>query len=335
MWMWGVPQTKPIITGVEPGSIAAASGLPPGSQLVGVDGRAVDTWGNAILLLVRRLGDKGDLKLMVRPAQSSTPQEYSLSIATWQINSLQPDMLKSLGITPYSPPTEPIIKKVKPDSPAAKVGIQAGDKILAIDNVHSDNWLDFARYIQKHPNTSVQITTERGLKSASFTVQTDWKLAKLRPIGYIGVEVTPGEWPTGMKETRRFGPGHAFIRAAKDVWSFTEFNFIVLAKLIHGDISLLTLSGPIAIFQTTNLAFAQGVAVYAGFLGLISVMLACMNILPIPGLDGSHLLFLLIEKIIRRPVSVALQVLIFRLGFIFLMLLTVQATTNDLMRIFQ
>jgi regulator of sigma E protease len=95
-----------------------------------------------------------------------------------------------------------------------------------------------------------------------------------------------------------------------------------------------SLGGPISIFQASATAFSQGIAIYLNFLALISIMLAILNTIPIPGLDGGHLLIILIEKIIRRPVPVSVEFMIYRLGFIALILLLIHATINDLMRLF-
>ncbi len=240
IWMIGVTQARPIIGEVIPNSIAAESGVPAGGEIVVIGKQTTHDWQSVMLALVRQLGNKGSINFHILSAAANQPQSYSLSITDWVIDPLEPNILKSLGIVPSSPP---ILRKVQ------------------------------------------------------------------------------------------FPLGGALIQAVNQVETLVVFNFIAIGKLVSGKISLLSLGGPISIYQTSSIAFSQGVLIYLAFLGIISVMLGCLNILPIPGLDGGHLLFFIIEAIIRRPVSVALQVLILRIGFIFLAVLIFQATINDLMRI--
>jgi len=258
---------------------------------------------------------------------------YTLPLKNWRIDEFNPDLLESLGIIPYHPPLPPVIYKIQPDSPAAKSALKVGDKILSIDDQASEDWSDLAKRIHKHPDETLRIVVKRGEEILTFNVLSSWRLENLRPIGYLGVEIAPMTWPDNMRYKAKLPLSSGFIHAAQDVWSFTAFNFIVLQKIVTGKVSLHTLGGPIAIFETAGMAFQQGVVIYIAFLGVISIMLACMNILPIPGLDGGHLLFFAIEKCIGRPISLAVQVLVFRLGMIALLLLIAQATANDLMRL--
>lgn len=335
MWLIGVPQVNPIISQIEPNSIAASSGMSANEKLVSVDGKPVETWGQSIMLLIRRVGDTNELTLgTITNTATSTPHVYSLPLINWKIDHLQPDLLKSLGIVPYTPPLEPVIGKIQEGSPASKSDLKVGDRILALNGKPFSDWQEGTKYIQKLPNQKIQMTVQRQNQVLELQVETGRKLRKLQWVGFLGVEPPNSEWPSDMRYVKRYDLGNAFMRALSDTWSFTAFNFIIFKKLVMGEISLLTLGGPISIFQTTGIALAQGIVIFIGFVGLISIMLACVNILPIPGLDGGHLLFFLIEKITARPISVPVQVLVFRLGLVALMLLAVQASVNDVMRIF-
>lgn len=125
----------------------------------------------------------------------------------------------------------------------------------------------------------------------------------------------------------------AIVPSVRETYNFLAFNFIVFKKMILGEISLRSLGGPITIFRTADRAFRQGLIVFLGFLALISVMLAFINILPIPGLDGGHLLLFLIEAIMRRPLTLGAEILLTRIGFMMLLMLIFAATFNDIMRI--
>jgi regulator of sigma E protease len=334
IWMIGVTQIRPVIGEVLPKSIAAQSALPVGSEITAVNGKATPDWQAVILVLVRELGNKGSLNLQVLPQAATKPQSFALPLDNWIIDPLEPDLLKSLGIVPYSPFIPPIIEKVKSGEPADKAGLKVGDKIVSINGQAVHDWFDFVNYLRLHPQESLPIVLERNGKILDTRVSIGKKFTNLRWVGYLGIEPAKVQVPPQMQRKTQLNLVQALVQASTEVWSITVFNFVAIGKIIVGKISLFSLGGPISIYQTSGAAFSQGLLIYLEFLGLISVMLACLNILPIPGLDGGHLLFFIIEGIIGRPVSIAWQTLIFRIGFILLAVLIFQATINDLMRIF-
>jgi regulator of sigma E protease len=283
--------------------------------------------------IIRHLGDK-DLMQVETKNQQGVVQTYQLSLLNWKIDPLNPDPLESLGLVPLQPPVPSIVHAVVAKGPAAKAGILPGDKILSVNNHEIANWFDFIRFIQTHPQTKVTLWIERNHTRMPITAEIGRKLHGWRWIGYLGIEALPVKWPENMKVLRQYSPLPALVAASDQTWSFFAFNFILLGKMLMGKVSLQSLGGPIAIFQNAGMAFKQGVIAYTSFLGIISIMLAFVNILPIPGLDGGHLLFFGFEAVMRRPLSLAMQLLIVRLGFIFLIVLILQATINDLMRIF-
>lgn len=333
--MIGITQLRPVIGQVIPESIAAQSAVPAESEITAVNGKSTPDWQSVILILIRELGNKGSIDLQVLPQTSQKPQSFLLPLDYWVIDPLEPDLLKSLGIVPYSPFIPPVIGKIKPGEPADQAGLKVGDKIISINGQAVHDWFDFVKYFRLHPQKSLPIVLERDGKTLDITVAIGKRLTNLRWFGYLGIEPVKVQTPPEMQRKIQLNLGQALIQASSEVWSITVFNFVAIGKLIVGKLSLFSLGGPIAIYQTSGAAFSQGLLVYLEFLGLISVMLACLNILPMPGLDGGHLLFFVIEAIIGRPVSVALQALIFRIGFIILAVLIFQATINDLMRIFQ
>ena len=137
-----------------------------------------------------------------------------------------------------------------------------------------------------------------------------------------------------MFNEQHYSPWQAFYPALQRTWLLLNFNFIILAKMTTGKISLHVLGGPITIFSAAEVAFKQGMIIYTEFLALLSVMLAFVNILPIPALDGGNFMFLLLEAVIRRPIPVKIQSFAIRLGMIILAILIFIALGNDLLRIF-
>ena len=249
-------------------------------------------------------------------------------------DELQPDPLASLGIVPYQPFVPATINRIIPNGPADKAGLKVHDQFLAINQVAVKGWPAFVQALRAYPQQSVSITVKRNGKILTLNVETGRRLSGYQWVGYLGVEPIQPKWPESMQYNLHYLPWSGFKHALNEVYDFSVFHFVVLGKMLMGKISLQGIGGPISIYETTSMAFSQGISIYIGFLGILSVMLACVNILPIPGLDGGHLLFYLFEAILRRPISLRWQTLILKLGFIALMLIMVQATVNDVLRWF-
>ena len=331
----GLQQVKPIVGDVLPHSIAAQAGLPKGAQLLAIDNHPTSTWQKVLIAMIFRLGETGVMQVTAVPTHAKQPQQYTFNLSTWKVGGLNPDPLISLGITPYLPPIIPVIYKVETNQAAAHAGLLPGDQILAIDGQAIKNWQQFMQIVQQHPNKNVHVLIQRDGQHKNIAVQIGAKkISDGKVIGFLGVQAMAPHWPEAMKFTQQYSVLTAWMPAFQEAVLFSKLNFLALGKMIVGHISLRGLGGPITIFTSASLAFKQGVVIYLSFLALLSVTLACINILPIPGLDGGHLLFLLLEVLRGRPFSVAAEVLAWRLGMIFLILLMVQATMNDLLRLF-
>lgn len=335
MFLVGLEVIKPVIGEVTSGSIAAQAGLKPHQEIVKVDHTSTRYWQQALFRIIARLGDRGTMTITTQPFQTKGPaQTHTLHLEDWEVDALQPNPLLALGIKPFIPQAEPVVHFVKRGSAAAKAGLKPNDKIVTINDQSIASWRQLIEFIQERPGEQVQLTVLRDQKRLTLTLNIGKKQAWLDEAvrGYIGIGRGVPELPESMQLTLQYPPHWSLWEAVQQTWLMTSFNYLVLWKLITGDLSLGTLGGPISIFQASASAFGQGIAVYMNFLGLINIMLAILNTLPIPGLDGGHILMLVIEKIIRRPVPMPVQVVIYRLGLIALIVLLFHATMNDLMR---
>jgi regulator of sigma E protease len=333
----GITVPKPIIGQIEPHSIADIAGMHAKEEIVAVDNIATPSWKDVLVAAFVRIGDKTNLQIATHAAAQSVkrPQAYTLDLAQWKINQLRPDPLQDFGITPYHPIAPPVIGAILKGSPAITAGLLNGDKILAINDFSPKNWDDVIDYIRDHPEQQLVLRILRDRQHLAITVITDWKLGPgWKKIGFLGMQSIPMEWPNNTFSVQKFSVFTAYAPALHDMWLLTKLNGIVLAKLVQGKISLRILGGPIAIYQASSQAFEQGSVMFVGFLALISLALALINLFPIPGVDGGFIIFLLIEAIIGRPISFRAQVLILRMGMIILLVLFLQAMANDLMRAF-
>lgn len=329
----GVMQIIPRIGVITANSIAEKAGMQTGEIITHIDNYPVSGWPAISLRIIQRLGSHGEINVATQDKNNQIKQ-YQLFLTHWTINNLNPAPTESLGIIPLKPP-EPIkFSQIFKDSPAAKAGLLNNDQIIAINNKPVKSWNDFVNYVKHSPGQTVNFTVLRDQQTlkipVTFGSSKNW-YGKLQ--GTLGVEESPIIWPPDSLRMRQYPFWQSWITAFKEVGFFVQYNFVVLKKLVTGVISLQSLGGPLSLFKGSLIAANQGVIAYSIFLAFISITLAIVNLLPVPGLDGSQIVYLLIEAVTRKPVSLALQVLLFRLGVIALSLLFIQALMNDITRL--
>jgi len=334
VFLIGVVHTKPVIGQVIPGSIAAAAGVKSGDELIRVNDIRTQNWQRAMMAIIMHMGDKGQLTLTIKPANSGKLQKKTLNLANWSVDRRKPDFFRSLGILPYQPKIPPVIAKTTFRSPAADAGLRAGDRVIAVNGRRVSDWRDLVNSVRSHPHKVIAVTVLRDNKRQVFKVKVGATKSKGQEYGFLGVQSYPSRWPSHMIQRDHYSVFSAWLPALEQTWRLTAFNFTVVVKMITGKVSVHTLGGPITVFQAAGKATQAGFQVYIGFLGFISLTIGFINLLPIPGLDGGHLLFQVIEGIFRRPIPERFQMIGFSIGMIFLIFLMVQATINDLMRLF-
>jgi regulator of sigma E protease len=337
LFIIGIQAPKPIIGEVIPNSIASTAALRVSDEIIMIGNKKIKDWQDVGIALFSHVGEEGVLAIKVKQLsqdKSWSLKTHSLDLSKWQLDNWQPDPLKDLGIVPYQPAVPTIIDKVYKGSPAARAKLQEKDKIRSINGHDFTDWKDMIEFVQKHPKQQLFFVIERDQKLISLAITTGWRIDEtLHKVGYLGVSTMPAKWPAEkVREEQYFWPQAAWP-ALRQTYDFLVFNAVILEKLVRGKISLHVLGGPLAIFQSATIALQHGFVVYVGFLGLLSLMLAFVNLLPIPVLDGGYILFLGIEAIRRKPLPSAWQNLILRLGMIILLLLMIQGMINDLRRL--
>lgn len=330
----GVTHIKPVIGQVEPNTIASQGALRPGDEIVKIDGWNTPNWQRVMMALVLHIGERGNLVMTVRPKGSEKLENKYLPIRHWKVNLKDPRLFQSLGFLPYIPKIPPVVAKVLPNSPADKDGLKAGDRIIKANGKQINDWMEFLPLIQQSPGKTLRLIIERDNKQQALNIKVGSKKENDKGVGFLGVYSAPVQWPADMQSQLKYSTFSAWWPALKETWTIFSFNFIVLTKMITGKISLKALGGPITIAQTAGQASSAGLIVYFSFIAFISVTLAFINVLPIPGLDGGHLFFQIIEGIFRRPIPERVQALLLRIGIIILILIMLQATLNDILRIF-
>ncbi len=333
IFMMGFTSIAPVIGKVTPHSVAEQAGLKPQQEILRIDDQTTPSWVSIIVNMLSRAGDTDTVKITVRQLNSGKLEDYGLNLANWHMDKLRPDPLASLGISAYEPQIANIIGKVLPDSPAEKAGLQPHDQIIEVNHAAVTDWLSAVQRFTNHPGETLVFTVKRQNHVLSLPVVIGsahnifWQAH-----GYLGM--TPAfEWPRNLLRVNHYGPIEALSHAWLDVKLFTNMNLIVFGKMLTGKISLESLGGPITIFESAGTALNNGIMPFLSFLAFLSISIGIINIIPIPGLDGGHLLFQIIEFIIRRPLGQRVQILLYRFGLIALLLLMMQALMNDFMRL--
>jgi regulator of sigma E protease len=246
-------------------------------------------------------------------------------------------LVLSIGIS-Y---VKPLVGSVTSNSPAAIAGIKAGEEIVAIDNRATPHWAAIAMALITHygEQGDVTITVRESHQAKQHSIKLDlrdWRLNALKPdpLGSLGIIPARVSQQAQFSNKLKYPVFPAAIAAWQQTISFLHFNFVVLQKILTGVISWKSLGGPFTIFKAAILAAGQGTIIYINFLALLSISIGMVNLFPIPGLDGAQIVYLMFEAIRGKPVSVAMQVLLFRLGVILLALLMIEVMLNDLLRLF-
>jgi regulator of sigma E protease len=330
----GYVTIKPVIGDIKPNSIAAVAGLKPLQEIISIDQQPVKTWTNVLFKLLWHTGNNDQMQIGVLDPGSKQQKNFTLDLATWKMDDLNPDPLVSLGITPYEPPVKLEIGYIRKNSPAAQSRLTFGDKLIAINNEKITDWAKLAAIVQAHPDQQILFTIERNSKKMEVPVMTgsirNWNLQKTGILG-IGPFV---KLPASMEQKIQYSPWQSLPAAAQETLNYINFNLLLFGKMVTGKLSLQSLGGPITIFDTAGDSLNYGILPFLNFLAFLSVAIGVINIFPIPGLDGGHLLFQLIETIIRRPIPINVVVLAYRLGFAFLFLIMLRAFINDVLRMF-
>ena len=334
VFMIGVQGIAPIIDGVEPGSIADLAGLENGQEIVAVDGKSVANWQDLGESLVNRIGENGVIRFTVRYPNSNFEYESEAPLHGWNIDAKEPDPIGGIGITLFRPRVLPIADQITPDGAADQAGMKSGDRVLAVDGRAIEHWSEWVDYVRARPGQDMSVLVERGSQTLTLEITTQSVIDDANhAIGQVGMSVRAPEWPEELYRDFRYGPVAAFAKA----WSQTGKTILMILnsvkKMIFGDISLDHLSGPITIAKVAGASASYGLVAFLQFMALLSVSLGVLNLLPIPVLDGGHLVYYFAELIKGSPVSMRTQELGYRLGLFLIVGLMVLALYNDIARL--
>ncbi|MDN5498827.1 MAG: sigma E protease regulator RseP [Shewanella sp.] len=338
MYLIGVPSLKPVITSTTPGTAAAQIQVTEPMQVTAISGQPVRNWEEVNLALVGHIGDDS-LTLSLAPLNGlqgldTDTRNYTLDTRQWRFDPEKESPITALGLGVYRPAIEPQIALISEGSAAAKSDLKVGDTLVAINGQQYTDWQAFVDIIQHSANVPVELTVRRnGEQFAISVTPASVKNSDGKDIGVLGVSPAQAQWPENMRLQLEYGPIESFAIAADKTWQLVVVSFKMIGKLFTGDVSVKNLSGPISIAQGAGNSANYGLVYFLGFLALISVNLGIINLLPLPVLDGGHLLYYFVEVITGKPVSEKVQEIGFRFGAALLLMLMSIALFNDFARL--
>ena len=337
LWVSGVTEVRPKVGEVAPGSIAAVAGLRYGDEIRAVNGVAVTGQRDVVFGLLDAMSGRGEADLSVRGSAGEMRQaKLSVPDAAERRRLTEPaELFRGLGLQFWTPPVPAVLGPVTPEGPAARAGLLAGDRIVAIDGVPMNDFRQIVAYISARPGIGISVDYRRGAATHSVQLQVASEQLGGKRIGRIRVMQPKGvAYPESMLLHSELGPLAALERAGGEAWNMSLLQARLFWRMVLGRVSLKNLSGPLSIAEFAGDSAEAGVASFLSFLVLISLSLGFLNLLPIPILDGGQILFQLVEWLKGSPLSERAQALGQQLGVALLIVLMGVALYNDIARQF-
>ncbi|MDT8428650.1 MAG: RIP metalloprotease RseP [Pseudomonadales bacterium] len=333
---YGVRGTAPVIADVLVDSPAWTAGLRTGDEIIAVDGSDTQMWQQVTMQLLERLGESGQLDITAIPAGNSVAQTFQIPLQDWQSRTAEPDPLGSLGLIQYDIPA--VIAAVVEGGRAEQAGLRPGDRILSVSGVEITGWGQWVRLIRNSPELLLPVVVQRDGVSHQLELLPERSIAADgQVIGLIGAAVQPYDLYANLPAERRreieYNPITALLPAVYETWDKSVFVLDSIKKMLVGLISVKNINGPITIAQVAGETAGYGLEVYLGFLAVLSISLGVLNLLPIPVLDGGHLLYFGIEAITRKPVPERIQAMGLQLGLLLISGIMMLAIYNDVSRL--
>ncbi len=333
LFMAGESGYAPVIGEVEAGSVAYLAGLEAGQEIVAVDGIDTPTWQALSFRLLDRIGDTGSISFAVKYPDSEVVYESEGVIHRWLAGEEQPDLFGGLGLSMYTPAVPPVIGQVVGGGAAEQAGLQPGDEVISADGVPMKLWMDWVDYVRARPGEAIDVEYRRGMELLRVTLVPELVDDNGESIGRVGLGVQLPEMPAEMLRKFERGPVEALGASLQRTGELVGFTLNSIKKMVMGLISPKNLSGPITIAKVATASAKSGVEAYVSFLALLSVSLGVLNLLPIPVLDGGHLMFYFAELLAGRPVPERIQALGYQVGLFLVLGIMFLALYNDFSRL--
>jgi len=335
LFIAGMPGLKPVVGDPPPGTAAAYAGLANGDTVTSVADEPVATWNDVRWLLLKEAVKRGTTELEVQTS-SGNAVTRRLDMSGLTKDDLDKDFLGKLGLRNFRPRTAAVLGKLIKGGAAERAGLMQGDRIVAINGKPIETWFDFTEEVKANAGRALGLELDRGGRRMQLRATPEPVTDGENRFGRLGVEAPPElkHEIDRMSTVVRYNPVAAIPKAAAKVWDLSVFSIKMLGRMIVGDISWKNLSGPITIADYAGQSAQAGWMTWLGFLALVSVSLGVLNLLPIPLLDGGHLVYYFAEIVKGSAVSDRTMEIGQRLGLALLLALTFFAFYNDINRLF-
>ncbi|MEX2524806.1 MAG: RIP metalloprotease RseP [Gammaproteobacteria bacterium] len=334
MFMTGVSGLKPIIGEVAENSPAMHAGVEAGQEIIRVDGRETPTWGAVVEATVSRIIQEGNITYTVI-RQDGSQGDIRLDLSSISIDDMaEGQLLNVLGLVPKRPVYPAVIGELTSGGAADTGGLLPGDEIVAVDGKAVEGWTEWVDIVRSNPGRTLNLTVRRADNDVRLSITPERVIDDGETIGRIGAAVRTGmEMDASLVAVQRFGPVAGLYEGMKKTWEMSLMTLRILGKMIVGEASVKNLSGPITIAHYAGQTASIGLAAFLGFIAIVSVSLGVLNLLPVPVLDGGHLLYYLVEFVKGSPVSEDAQLIGQQVGIAILLGLMSIAFYNDIVRL--
>ncbi|MBY0578661.1 MAG: RIP metalloprotease RseP [Burkholderiales bacterium] len=331
LFMHGIPGMKPVLGPVKSGTPVAYAGFREGDELLEVEHQVVKTWDDARWILIQQAVKKAEIDVSARD-QGGHSITHRLDLSHVDIDSK--DFLADMGFDRVHPDIPSIIGEVVQGGPASRIGLHAGDRIVALDGKTVKTWSEAASFIRNNGAKPIRMNVDRNGVTLNFEVTPELSTEHGESIGRVGIAAKIDQDAMDKLFTEvRYSPGTAFIRAFDKTWETSSFTLKMLGEMLLGQISMKNIGGPITIADYAGQSAKIGPVAYLSFLALISISLGVLNLLPVPVLDGGHLMYYMAEIVRGRPLPDKAFEIGQQVGTFLLFSLMALAIYNDLHRL--
>ena len=333
LFVVGTSAVVPAVGEVRPGSPVQIAGMQPGEEILSINGFRVNSWDQVNLRLASLIGETRIVEIEAAE-QGRSARLYQVNLNDWRVDLEKESPVSALGFIPWRPDVAPVLGQLLNDGRAAQAGLQTGDKIVSVNGVLVESWQRLVEQIQSSPEQLLTFEIERAGRSLTLDVTPAPRTGEDGTLsGYIGAGVQMPEWPAEMLREIRYGPIEGLVMGVERTGQMIMLTLDSIKKMIVGVISVKNLSGPITIAKVAGDSAASGLETYVKFLAYLSISLGILNLLPIPMLDGGHLMYYMVELIRGKPVSEQIQMIGLKIGMLLLFSLMAVAIFNDLARL--
>ena len=334
LFMLGVSGMKPMLGPVTPATPAEFANFKMGETITKIGVEPVATWQDARWLLLSHAVERSPSVTVETLGKEGEVASHRLDLSGIEADDLDADFLKKIGLSVYQPAMKPIVAQVVSDSAGNRAGLLAGDEILAVNGRKITLWEELVQQIRVSPGIPLTLEIRRGATVIDIEVIPDAHTESGEKIGKIGIgpQIDRNELEKLLVEIS-YPAGTAMVRAINKTWETSVFTLQMLWKMVAGEVSWKNVSGPITIADYAGKSAQMGLSSYLAFLALISISLGVLNLLPIPMLDGGHLMYYVIEIVKGSPLSVRATEIGQQVGMLLLFSLMAFAIYNDVSRL--